>query len=443
MLDASTADVAAASVLPFGAWPSPIRIEDLLGDTVHVGEPWIDGDEIYWVEGRPAEAGRNVLVRRAAGRDDRRPDTGAIRRPNAGPRVRRWVVRRGRRDRGVLEQDRRAAVPHGPRRHANRIRSRLRATTASPTCGSTRAGAGSSPCARTTLGTVEPVAAIVEVPLDGDRAPRVLVEGPDFLAAPRLSPDGATPGLARVGPPRHALGLDATPGRGDPRRTASSTRPSWLPAVPTSRSPSRSGRPTASSISSATGAAGGTSTALVDGPRLEPLAPMDAEFADPAWLFGRSSYGFLPDGSIVAVGRAARAGPPVPSRTGRARPARSRRRSPSSSGCTSVRTGSSRPPPPRPRADGRRRPRSGDPGTGRRPAPGERTGHRPGEWIVGRRADHVSRAPAAATAHALFYRADQPRCPRPGRGAAAARRVVPRRPDRQRRSTRSTWRSSC
>ena len=43
---------------------------------------------------------------------------------------------------------------------------------------------------------------------------------------------------------------------------------------------------------------------LVDGPRLEPLAPLEAEFADPAWVFDRSSYGFLPDGSIVAVGRA-------------------------------------------------------------------------------------------------------------------------------------------
>ncbi len=42
---------------------------------------------------------------------------------------------------------------------------------------------------------------------------------------------------------------------------------------------------------------------LLDGPTLDPLAPMDAEFADPAWVFGRSSYGFLPDGSLAAIGR--------------------------------------------------------------------------------------------------------------------------------------------
>ena len=40
--------------LPYGSWPSPIRIEDLLGDTVRLSEPWIDGDEIYWIESRPA-----------------------------------------------------------------------------------------------------------------------------------------------------------------------------------------------------------------------------------------------------------------------------------------------------------------------------------------------------------------------------------------------------
>ena len=39
MLDASPAEIAQPSVLPFGAWPSPIRIEDLLGDSVRLGEP--------------------------------------------------------------------------------------------------------------------------------------------------------------------------------------------------------------------------------------------------------------------------------------------------------------------------------------------------------------------------------------------------------------------
>ncbi len=44
---------------------------------------------------------------------------------------------------------------------------------------------------------------------------------------------------------------------------------------------------------------------VIDGPSLEALAPMDAEFADPQWIFGRSSYGFAADGSIVANARRA------------------------------------------------------------------------------------------------------------------------------------------
>lgn len=50
---------------PYGSWPSPIRIDDLVGDVVRLSDPWIDGDDIYWIEGRPAEGGRSVLVQRA------------------------------------------------------------------------------------------------------------------------------------------------------------------------------------------------------------------------------------------------------------------------------------------------------------------------------------------------------------------------------------------
>ena len=54
------------TVAPYGAWQSPVRIDDVVGDVVVLGEPWIDGDDVYWLEGRPAEGGRRVLVRAAA-----------------------------------------------------------------------------------------------------------------------------------------------------------------------------------------------------------------------------------------------------------------------------------------------------------------------------------------------------------------------------------------
>ena len=40
------------------------------------------------------------------------------------------------------------------------------------------------------------------------------------------------------------------------------------------------------------------------GGRIEPVLPMDAEFAPPEWQFGNSTYDFLPDGEILAVARA-------------------------------------------------------------------------------------------------------------------------------------------
>ena len=58
---------------------------------------------------------------------------------------------------------------------------------------------------------VEPINTIVAIPLDGERRRRSSSTGPDFVASPRLSPDGSPPRLARMGPPRHALGRDAAP----------------------------------------------------------------------------------------------------------------------------------------------------------------------------------------------------------------------------------------
>ena len=52
-------------VAPYGAWRSPIRIEDVVGDVIILDEPRVDGDDIFWIEGRPTENGRRVLVRAA------------------------------------------------------------------------------------------------------------------------------------------------------------------------------------------------------------------------------------------------------------------------------------------------------------------------------------------------------------------------------------------
>jgi len=53
-----------SETLPYGAWRSPITSELIVGETLGLGDIRVDGRDIYWVEGRPSEGGRNVLVRR-------------------------------------------------------------------------------------------------------------------------------------------------------------------------------------------------------------------------------------------------------------------------------------------------------------------------------------------------------------------------------------------
>jgi dipeptidyl aminopeptidase/acylaminoacyl peptidase len=50
----------------FGSWISPITADAAVAETGTLSEPRIDGDNVYWIEGRPLEKGRNVVVARAA-----------------------------------------------------------------------------------------------------------------------------------------------------------------------------------------------------------------------------------------------------------------------------------------------------------------------------------------------------------------------------------------
>jgi dipeptidyl aminopeptidase/acylaminoacyl peptidase len=51
---------------PYGTWRSPISAALVASQGLRLGSVSRDGDAIYWIEGRPHENGRNVLVRRRA-----------------------------------------------------------------------------------------------------------------------------------------------------------------------------------------------------------------------------------------------------------------------------------------------------------------------------------------------------------------------------------------
>jgi dienelactone hydrolase len=52
---------------PYGSWKSPITSDLIVAQATMLSDVRIDGNDIYWLEGRPQERGRNVIVR--AGRD--------------------------------------------------------------------------------------------------------------------------------------------------------------------------------------------------------------------------------------------------------------------------------------------------------------------------------------------------------------------------------------
>ena len=296
-----TAEASGPLERPYGSWSSPIRIDDLVGGVVRLSEPWIDGDDVYWIESRPAEGGRSVLVRRAA--DGTAGDVSP--QPfNVRTRVHEYgggaytaaggtVVFSNLADGRLYRLDPGDATPQpitpeGPFRYADLRFDRGRRRFLVIREDASGSGA--------------PVGAIVAIPLDGEHEPRVLYQGPDFLAAPRPSPDGTR--LAWLEWDHPDMPWDATRLRVAPVADDGTLGASDLAAGGMDESiaqPDWSPDGVLHFVSDRTG--WWNLYRLLDGPRLEPLTPMDAEFADPAWTFDRSSYAFLPDGSIVAVGR--------------------------------------------------------------------------------------------------------------------------------------------
>ena len=52
-------------IAPYGSWKSPITSDLIVSGAVGLGELAFDGEDIYWIESRPSEGGRSVIVHRA------------------------------------------------------------------------------------------------------------------------------------------------------------------------------------------------------------------------------------------------------------------------------------------------------------------------------------------------------------------------------------------
>ena len=130
------------------------------------------------------------------------------------------------------------------------------------------------------------------------RRPRWSSSGPDFVADPRWRADGGRLLLARVGPPRHAVG------RHPPRRRRG-RRPhrGGRAATSGSRSASPRGRPTGRSGSAATAPGSGASTAGRPRGGVEPMVDLGKDIGFPQWVFGQRASPSSPTAGVAFATR--------------------------------------------------------------------------------------------------------------------------------------------
>jgi dipeptidyl aminopeptidase/acylaminoacyl peptidase len=287
-------------IAPYGTWRSPITTDLITGRRVGVGNPRLDGDDVYWVEARPSEAGRSVVVRRKAdGTIEDAIPSGF----NARTRVHEYGGGAYNVRDGVLifsnfydtrlyridgNGEPRAITPAGPLRFADMIfdpeRNRLIAVRED------HGGGGEA---------VNTIAAI-DLSVDEDGG-TVLVSGADFFSNPRLSPDGRLlawlqwnhPNMPWDGSELWVGEIAADGSVTSPARVAGGQResifqPEWAPDG------------TLYFVSDRTGW-WNLYRRRLGTDRDEAVAPMEAEFGVAAWVFGMTTYAFLDPQTILAT----------------------------------------------------------------------------------------------------------------------------------------------
>ncbi len=283
---------------PYGSWKSPITSDLIVSETVELGQIVIDGDNIYWTEGRPSEGGRYVIVRRATD-----GTIASVLPPpfNARTRVHEYgggayTVSEGtvffsnfddqRLYRLDAKGEPRPLTPDGEFRYADGVIDQRR---------------GLMICVREdhTLSGREAVNTLVSLDVEDLEPARVLVEGNDFYSSPRISPDGTRlawltwnhPNLPWdgtelwVGELREDGSIGATTmvaGGGD----VSVFQPEWSPDG------------ILYFVSDPTG--WWNIHRWRDG-QTEIVYAMEAEFGLPQWAFGMTTYGFASENHIICA----------------------------------------------------------------------------------------------------------------------------------------------
>jgi dipeptidyl aminopeptidase/acylaminoacyl peptidase len=296
-------------VVPFGAWPSPIAAADLVSGASTPGELRADGGTTWWSQSRPDQAGRQQVQRRNADGtvDDVLPGDW-----NARTRVHEyggaaWWVHAGilfsvnwadQRLYRAVPGEQPVALTPAPRspmglRHADGV---VTPDGAWVVC-VRESDPGEAPNEHGSEAKNE-IVAVPAVP--GDSAPAALRSGADFVAAPRISPDGTQLAWIEWNHPNMPWDTTslwvATVVRDDERFTLTDVR-------------KVAGRDGESLIQPEWGPDGALyvvsdvsdwwNVYRVDPSTrndLTPVFPVRAEVGQPAWIFGQSRYQVAADG---------------------------------------------------------------------------------------------------------------------------------------------------
>ena len=287
-------------IRPHGTWTSPITAAEIASGVMGLGEVQLCGEDIYWLEMRPTEGGRYVVVRY---KSDGTVEDCLPQDFNARTRVHEYgggsyLVAEGtlyfahfadqRLYRVRPDEEPQPLTPASALRFADLVwdvpRQRIICVREDHTGGG------------------EPQNSIVSVDADRGGPGVVLVAGRDFYAAPRLSPEGASLAWIEWSHPHmpwDAAELWVAPVQGDGRlreavhvaggRSESAIQPRWSPEAVLHFVSDRTDW--------------WNLYRLKDG-RVETLTDLEAEFATPPWVFGMQQYAFAaPDRILCAFTR--------------------------------------------------------------------------------------------------------------------------------------------
>ncbi len=296
--------IGSVTVAPFGSWASPFKIERLTDRVVFLSEVRAADGVTWWLEGRPDESGRQVLMRRD-------PDGTQVRLTPEGFNARCRVHEYGG-SASMVAGDL-VVVSDFATGRLHRVVAPLQLEAITPPDRDWRYADAIHDAARNRLIAVREdheEATVAEhgewnndlVAIDlATGAVSVLAAGSDFYAAPRLSPDGTQlawlewhhPNMPWDGTELKLASVAADGTLGEASVIAGS-RTDWI------SQPRWSPEGVLHFVAEPEGWM--NLFRYVDG-KAEAITAYEAEFAGADWLFGYVNYEFLPDGRILAAVR--------------------------------------------------------------------------------------------------------------------------------------------